>query len=544
VDRPTRLIMVLALLTLCALSPLIGPAAATTRAAVRPTETPQPTATAQPSATPQPVTPPAYHPALLLTQTHGVTGATILLDATGYKTGQTIVFYWDRIDPAQEFGRGVADLTGAARLNLVLGQFAATVGDHRIFAAANVPINRASAFFHVDPYVAPQAACGGFSGGGVLGIPSFCFDPLGDLSRALRQGMSASARAIGGQVASSLTRQPDNGQGANGQPSRLSAPFAVAQGLARDLFGLLFLAGILATFARRLGVMQPGEAGGLLVQGALGSAATAALPTLLHLWIGGVNEAASALLADPTTQGDAIVSDLVGMLLGHGGLAGIVALPLVLTIMTIVLFAFLIVLVLTIISRVLLVMMGGVLYVLSALAIVCSATPLTHGVAKAWCRLWFSVTLSGVAYAAALVAVRALIATFTDEGLFQGGLQPACEALAGMLVIYQAPRIADALISGGAMRALGIGGAPGLRTALAAGVGALGAKAALGAERPATGSGGGAWGIPSDPSVSGGGHEGWWSMTEEGTPALGADQGQINGGVVDAEWGLLDAAGV
>jgi len=544
VDRSTRLIIVLALLTLCAPSLLIGPAAATTRAAVRPTDKPQPTVTAQSSVTPQPTATPAYHPTLLLSQTHGMTGSTILLDATGYKTGQTIVFYWDRIDPAQEFGRGIADLTGAARLDLVLGQFAATVGDHRIFAAANTPINRASAFFHVDPYVAPQAACGGFSGGGVLGIPSFCLDPLGDLSRALRQGMSASARAIGGQVASSLTRQPDYGQGANGQPSRLSAPFAVAQGLARDLFGLLFLAGILATFARRLGVMQPGEAGGLLVQGALGSAATAALPTLLHLWIGGVNEAASALLADPTTQGDAIVSDLVGMLLGHGGLAGIVALPLVLTIMTVLLFAFLIVLVLTIISRVLLVMIGGVLYVLSALAIVCSATPLTHGVAKAWCRLWFSVTLSGVAYAAALVAVRALIATFTDEGLFQGGLQPACEAFAGMLVIYQAPRIADALIGGGAMRVLGVGGVPGLRTAFTMGAATLGGATVMAASGAGSASAAGAGAIPSDPSVSGGGRDGWWSMTEEGAPALGAGQGQINRGVLDAEWGLLESAGV
>jgi len=36
---------------------------------------------------------------------------------------------------------------------------------------------------------------------------------------------------------------------------------------------------------------------------------------------------------------------------------------------------------------------------------VCMATPLTRGVAKAWARLWFSLTLWGVAYAFALEAV-------------------------------------------------------------------------------------------------------------------------------------------
>jgi len=112
---------------------------------------------------------------------------------------------------------------------------------------------------------------------------------------------------------------------------------------------------------------------------------------------------------------------------------------------------------------------------------------------------------------------------------FSGGLQAMCEALAGALVIYGAPRLADALLGGGASRALGIGNVPLLGTAVN-----VGASAALGAAggavaafftdaATATGGTAAAATTPAAPTV-----------TEMGSPmaALSAP--------IEAEWGLIE----
>jgi len=88
-----------------------------------------------------------------------------------------------------------------------------------------------------------------------------------------------------------------------------------------------------------------------------------------------------------------------------------------------------------------------------------------------------------VSYAVALVAVRAMLAVFAHTG----GLQSLAAALAGALVLYGAPRLGDAVLGGGASRALGIGNVPMLGTAARAGLaaatgGAGGAAVAAGGE--------------------------------------------------------------
>ncbi len=68
----------------------------------------------------------------------------------------------------------------------------------------------------------------------------------------------------------------------------------------------------------------------------------------------------------------------------------------------------------------------------------------------------------------ALVAVRTMLAVFAHTG----GLQSLAVALAGALVLYGAPRLGDAVLGGGASRALGIGNVPMLGTAARAGLAA------------------------------------------------------------------------
>jgi len=63
------------------------------------------------------------------------------------------------------------------------------------------------------------------------------------------------------------------------------------------------------------------------------------------------------------------------------------------------------------------------------------------------------------------VAVRAMVAAFGGDGL-----QSLALALAGALVLYGAPRLGDALLGGGASRALGIGNVPLLGTAVRMGL--------------------------------------------------------------------------
>ncbi len=149
-------------------------------------------------------------------------------------------------------------------------------------------------------------------------------------------------------------------------------------------------------------------------------------------------------------------------------------------------------------------------------------TPLTRAVAAAWARLWFSLTLWGVSYAVALVSVRAMVAAFGGDGL-----QSLALALAGAFVLYGAPRLGDALLGGGASRALGIGNVPLLGTAARMGLaaatgGAAGGAVAAGGER--TGAGGG---IPSMPSVT--------EMPTASVSEIASIAPPIN-----VEWGLIE----
>jgi len=142
-------------------------------------------------------------------------------------------------------------------------------------------------------------------------------------------------------------------------------------------------------------------------------------------------------------------------------------------------------------------------------------------VAVAWARLWFSLTLWGVSYAVALVAVRAMLAVFAHTG----GLQSLAAALAGALVLYGAPRLGDAVLGGGASRALGIGNVPMLGTAARMGLaaatgGAVGAATAgsVGAQTAAA---------PAMPTVT--------EMPNASVTEIASIAPPIN-----AEWGLIE----
>jgi len=155
-------------------------------------------------------------------------------------------------------------------------------------------------------------------------------------------------------------------------------------------------------------------------------------------------------------------------------------------------------------------------------ASICMVTPLTRSVAAAWARLWFSLTLWGVSYAVALVSVRAMVAAFGSDGL-----QSLALALAGALVLYGAPRLGDALLGGGASRALGIGNVPLLGTAARVGLAAAtgGAGGAAVAAGDAVKTGGGA--MPSTPSVT--------EMPTANVSEIASIAPPIN-----AEWGVIE----
>jgi len=193
---------------------------------------------------------------------------------------------------------------------------------------------------------------------------------------------------------------------------------------------------------------------------------------------------------------------------------------------------FLVLLLLIIITRDIGITYGAAVFVAAPLCIVCGVTPLTRGVAFAWARLWFSLTLWGVWYALALVVVRAELATFAVHH----GLPSLAGALAGILVVYGAPKLGDALIGGGATRALGIGHVPLLSTAIGAATGmAVGGGVRAGAEalRGAMAGGGGEAAAPAAPAMP--------TVTELGGPAGPALPG---GDALEGAWGLLESAGV
>jgi len=460
-----------------------------------------------------------YHPTVTLSPTHSaaVTGTVVTVDVSGFAPNQTVTFSWDRAGGAHIFAHGsVADDNGDTSADIILGTDSTPgVGTHRLYASGTTPTLSTSASFTVDP---PPPACGGVS----IPIPfsaPFCLDPFGWAGSWLRNGATAGADAIGAQVATDLTTQQDYTQ-----VTELQLVFSTMRDFARDLFGVLFLAGATAWYARRLGLGPGGEAATQMVEGGLGLALTTALPGLMHLYIMAVNAASGQILADPHhTQGGATIGLLVTRLIS-GDLVSVIAVnPVFLGVITGFVVAFFVLLVLIAITRTIGTMYGAAVYMAAPVCAICMVTPLTRGVAVAWARLWFSLTLWGVSYAVALVAVRAMLAVFAHSG----GLQSLAAALAGALVLYGAPRLGDALLGGGASRALGIGHVPMLGTAARMGLaaatgGAAGGAVAAGAERTVAG-----LGAAAGPTVT--------EMPTASVTEIASIAPPIN-----AEWGLIE----
>jgi len=467
-------------------------------------------------------TPPApvYHPHVTLSLTHAqaTRGTVLTVDLSGFAPNQDVTLAWDQVG-GTEIAAHTADGNGDTSVDLVLGVDPTPgVGTHRLYASGTHPTLSTSASFTVDPPPPPPPACGGLG----FTVPvinwSVCLDPFGSLGSWLAHGATAGADAIGRQVAIDLTTQQDYTRIGELQPI-----FTTMQQLARDLFGVLFLAGVTTWYARRLGLGPGGEAATQLVEGGLGLALTTALPGLLHLYIGAVNDASGQILADPNNQGGATIGLLVTGLISGDLLTVIGVNPVFLGVIGGFVVAFFVLLVLIAITRTIGTMYGAAVYLATPVCAICMVTPLTRGVAVAWARLWFSLTLWGVSYAIALVAVRAMLAVFAHTG----GLQSLAAALAGALVLYRAPRLGDALLGGGASRALGIGNVPMLGTAVrmatsVATVGAGGAAVAAGSARTAA-----SGGTPAMPSVT--------EMPNASVSEMASIAPPIN-----AEWGLIE----
>jgi len=422
-----------------------------------------------------------YHPKVTLTPTHAlvVTGTVVTVDVSGFAPGQTVTFSWDRAGGAPIFAHGsVADDNGDTSADLILGiDPTPGVGTHRLYASGTGPTLSTPASFTVDPPPPPPPACGGLG----FTVPfinwNVCIDPIGALTTWIAHGATAGANAVGALVAKDLTEQKDYTQ-----ISQLQLAFTTMQQLARDLFGVLFLAGALTWYARRLGLGPGGEAATQMVEGGLGLALTTALPWLMHLYIVAVNAASTMILADPNNQGGAAIGALAGHLVNAALLSALTGDPVFLLVVVGFVVLFFVLLVLIAITRTIGTIYGAAVYLAAPVASICMVTPLTRSVAASWARLWFSLTLWGVSYAVALVSVRAMVAAFGSDGL-----QSLALALAGALVLYGAPRLGDALLGGGASRALGIGNVPMLGTAARMGLaaatgGTAGAAVAAGGE--------------------------------------------------------------
>jgi len=439
------------------------------------------------------------------------------VDVSGFAPNQTVNFSWDRAGGAPNFAHGsVADDNGDTSADIILGTDPTPgVGTHRLYASGTGPTLSASASFTVDP---PPPACGGILNFTVPWINwTVCYDPFGQLGSWLGHGATAGANAIGALVAKDLTTQQDYTQ-----IDKLKQPFATMQDLARDLFGVLFLAGALTWYARRLGLGPGGEAATQMVEGGLGLAVTTALPWLMHLYIVAVNGASTMILADPNNQGGVAIGALAGHLVNAALLSALTGDPIFLVVVVGFIVLFFVLLVLIAITRTIGTLYGAAVYLAAPVASICMVTPLTRSVAAAWARLWFSLTLWGVSYAVALVAVRAMVAAFGSDGL-----QSLALALAGALVLYGAPRLGDALLGGGASRALGIGNVPFLGTAARMGLaaatgGAAGGAVAAGGEATAA-----SGGTPSMPSVT--------EMPTASVSEIASIAPPIN-----AEWGVIE----
>jgi len=460
-----------------------------------------------------------YHPKVTLSPTHAVAaaGTVVRVDVSGFAPNQTVNFAWDRAGGAPIFAHGsVADDNGDTSADLILGTDPTPgVGTHRLYAAGTGPTLSASASFTVDP---PPPPCGGILNFTVPWINwTVCYDPFAQLGSWIGHGATAGANAIGALVAKDLTTQQDYTQ-----IDKLQPAFHTMQDLARDLFGVLFLAGALTWYARRLGLGPGGEAATQMVEGGLGLAVTTALPWLMHLYIVAVNAASTMILADPNNQGGAAIGDLAGHLVNAALLSALTGDPIFLVVVVGFIVLFFVLLVLIAITRTIGTLYGAAVYLAAPVASICMVTPLTRSVAAAWARLWFSLTLWGVSYAVALVAVRAMVAAFGSDGL-----QSLALALAGALVLYGAPRLGDALLGGGASRALGIGNVPFLGTAARMGLaaatgGAAGGAVAAGGEATAA-----SGGTPSMPSVT--------EMPTASVSEIASIAPPIN-----AEWGVIE----
>jgi len=468
-------------------------------------------------------TPPAptYHPhvALSLTHARAAMGTVLTADVSGVAPNQDVTLAWDHVGGASP-GAHAADANGDTSFDIVLGVDPTPgVGTHRLYAAGTRPTLSTSASFTVDPPPPPPPACGGV--GFTVPVINWpvCLDPFGALGSWLAHGATAGADAIGAQVATDLTTQQDYTQ-----ISELHPVFTTMQQLARDLFGVLFLAGALTWYARRLGLGPGGEAATQMVEGGLGLALTTALPWLMRLYIGAVNAASGQILADPHhTQGAATIGLLVTRLISGDVVSVITVNPVFLGVIAGFVVAFFVLLVLIAITRTIGTMYGAAVYLAAPVCAICMVTPLTRGVAVAWARLWFSLTLWGVSYAVALVAVRAMLAVFAHTG----GLQSLAAALAGALVLYGAPRLGDAVLGGGASRALGIGHVPLLGTAARMGLAAAtgGTAGAAVASGDGVKTGGGA--TPAAPTVT--------EMPTASVTEIASIAPPIN-----TEWGLIE----
>ncbi len=457
-----------------------------------------------------------YQPKVTLTPTHAVAapGTVVRVDVSGFAPGQTVNFSWDRVGGTAIFAHGsVADDNGDTSADLILGTDPTPgVGTHRLYASGTGPTLSASASFTVDP---PPPACGGILNFTVPWINwTVCYDPFAQLGSWIGHGATAGANAIGALVAKDLTTQQDYTQ-----IDKLKQPFATMQDLARDLFGVLFLAGALTWYARRLGLGPGGEAATQMVEGGLGLALTTALPWLMHLYIMAVNAASKMILADPNNQGGAAIGALAGHLVNAALLSALTGDPIFLVVVVGFIVLFFVLLVLIAITRTIGTLYGAAVYLAAPVASICMVTPLTRSVAASWARLWFSLTLWGVSYAVALVSVRAMVAAFGSDGL-----QSLALALAGALVLYGAPRLGDALLGGGASRALGIGNVPLLGTAARAGLAAATA-----------GAGGAAVAADSARTAAGGGMPAVTEMPNASVSEIASIAPPIN-----AEWGLIE----
>jgi len=456
-----------------------------------------------------------YHPALAVSQAQGPAATHLALAATGFAPLRTVSFYWDTVGSGTHVGDATTDDTGNASLDTTVGH-GLSVGAHRLVAAQSTPALHAYAFFTA---LAVPPHCGGLE----VPLPfvnPLCLDPFGWLTGALTDMVHNATAGVGTQVASALVEQQDYTQ-----VDQLKAAFGTTQQLARDLFAVLFLAGALTWYARRLGMGPAGEAATQMVEGGLGLAVTSALPWMLGLYIGAVNGAARMILADPAKQGGDAIATLTAHLITTSLLDGLN--PLFLGVIGGFVVLFFVLLVLIVITRIIGLIYAAAVYLAAPLCVVCMVSPLTRGVAKAWARLWFSLTLWGVSYALALAAVSAMLADFADKGLFNGGLQSLAEAIAGILVIYGAPKLGDALLGGGASRALGIGHVPLLSNAINYGVGAAlggigGGAAAAGGEATAA-----SGGTPSKPTVT--------EMPNASVSEIASIAPPIN-----ADWGLIE----